>query len=71
METQKRITFYSEHTPIKEAKRKASLHFNNEAKLSNHKPVNEFNYVTTNGTYVFFRRNRIYPSGFVILGTWK
>ena len=68
-DTNKRLTFYSEKTSLKEAKRQSSIHFNKPfEKIS---PVNEFNYVTSSGTYVFTRINKIRPNGFVIFGKWN
>ena len=66
METINRISFFADKTTVKEAKRKASLKFNKQVK-----PIDEFNYVTPNGTYVFTRRNIIAPNGFVKFGNWS
>ena len=63
----KRLQFNQDDKTVKEAKRKASIIFNKNKTKS----INEFNYVTKNGTYVFTRRNIICPNGTVIFGTWK
>ncbi len=67
-----RISFFADKTSVSEAKRKASIHFNSLAKQNfNWSAVNEFNYVTSNGTYVFTRINKIQPNNIVIVGKWN
>jgi hypothetical protein len=65
--TVKRLTFYSSKMNVIEAKRQASKIFNKQET----KPLEEFNYVTENGTYVFSRRNIISPSGQITFGKWE
>jgi hypothetical protein len=63
-----RISFFSEKVSLSVAKRKASIHFNHRDRIS---VVNEFNYVTSTGVYVFTRINKISPNNHVIFGIWR
>jgi hypothetical protein len=66
-----KILVYNENeATVREAKRTASKIFNLYGKLTRYKPIDEFKYVTKNGTYHFHRRNIIYPNGIVKLGKW-
>ena len=48
------------------AKAKATRHFN---KIG-HSTVDQFEYRTKSGIYVFHRRNKISPDGVVVFGKW-
>lgn len=63
----KRISFFDTKTSITQAKRLASSHFNKNTK----DVANEFNYVTSNGVYVFTRINKIMPNNTICFGEWK
>jgi len=72
MDKDGRLTFNANQTSVKEAKRKASIIYNRLGTHFNiYKPLDEFNYVTENGTYVFYRRNIICPNNTVTIGNWR
>lgn len=63
-----RISFFDTKTSVANAKRQASRFFNKNENIS---VINEFNYNTSNGNYVFTRINKIYPNNTVTFGKWN
>lgn len=63
----KLLRFDAQNTTVKQAKRNASVFYNSRKTQT----VEEFEYNTNNGVYVFRRFNKIYPNGFIRLGKWK
>lgn len=67
----RRLAFNEREVTVTNAKRLASRIYNMYGTNTRFKPVDEFAYTTENGTYIFYRRNIIYPSGQVVLGQWR